>query len=319
MLDTNWNAIYGFWLVAEHGSFRKAAEALPRGSVQALHKRVRQLERGDNLNVKLLRSRGVKGVELTEAGLRLHRLLNSVFRPFDEVVTGLRSEDVGHLSIGLSNYASFNYLPAILARFQKRFPRVAVRLRIGETDDVVAMLERAEGDLGICSPPDRYHSLVIKAWCRMPLCLLAPQDHRLTREPITWENLLEEPIIVFDRTTSLRHSLETLLTRLGIFAKLQVSAEVSRVDLAVAAVRAGMGVAIVPMGPEYRKLTAGLRELPPPAGLPEIGQAVIYREDRYLPRYMKSFVEIASRVIKESKTIRAPRAKPQTKAARAHA
>jgi DNA-binding transcriptional LysR family regulator len=153
----------------------------------------------------------------------------------------------------------------------------------------------------------------------MPLCLLAPQDHRLTREPITWENLLEEPIIVFDRTTSLRHSLETLLTRLGIFAKLQVSAEVSRVDLAVAAVRAGMGVAIVPMGPEYRKLTAGLRELPPPAGLPEIGQAVIYREDRYLPRYMKSFVEIASRVIKESKTIRAPRAKPQTKAARAHA
>jgi DNA-binding transcriptional LysR family regulator len=191
-----------------------------------------------------------------------------------------------------------------------------VRLRIGETDDVVAMLERAEGDLGICSPPDRYHSLVIKAWCRMPLCLLAPKDYQFPREPITWQKLLEEPIIVFDRTTSLRHSLETLLTHLGIFAKLRVSAEVSRVDLAVAAVRAGMGVAIVPMGPEYRKLTAGLQELSPPAGLPDIGQAVIYREDRYLPRYMKAFVEIASRVIKESRTSGPPRRPPRAKSKR---
>lgn len=312
MIDSNWNAIYGFWLVAEHGSFRKAAEALPRGSVQALHKRVRQLERGDSLNVKLLRSRGVKGVELTEAGHRLHRLLNSVFRPFDEVVTGLRAEDVGNLSIGLSNFASFNYLPAILARFHKRFPKVSVRLRLGETDDVVAMLERAEGDLGICSPPERYHSLVIKSWVRMPLTVLAPPGHRLTRQVVTWENLLKEPIIVFDRTTSLRHSLETLLTRLGIFGKLQVAAEVSRVDLAVASVRAGLGVAIIPMGPEYRKLTVGLRELPPPEGLPEIGQAIIYREDRYLPRYMKAFVEIASRVMVKGETggsRRKPRAK----------
>lgn len=297
MVDTNWNAIYGFWLVAEQGSFRKAAEALPRGSVQALHKRVRQLEHSDNLNVKLLRSRGVKGVELTEAGHRLHRLLNSVFRPFDEVVSELRADDIGNLSIGLSNYASFNYLPSILPEFHKRFPRVSVRLRLGETDDVLAMLERAEGDLGICSPPERYHSLVIKAWRRMPLALLALPNHRLTRERITWESLLEEPIIIFDRTTSLRHSLETLLTRLGIFAKLHVSAEVSRVDLAVAAVRAGMGVAIVPMGPEYRKLIAGLQELPPPKGLPEIGQAILYREDRHVPCYMKAFVTIASRVM----------------------
>jgi DNA-binding transcriptional LysR family regulator len=159
------------------------------------------------------------------------------------------------------------------------------------------MLERAEGDLGICSPPERYHSLVIKAWRRMPLALLAPPHHRLTRGSITWESLLEEPIIIFDRSTSLRHSLETLLTRLGIFAKLHVSAEVSRVDLAVAAVRAGMGVAIVPMGPEYRKLTAGLEELPPPKGLPEIGQAILYREDRHVPRYMKAFVNIASRIM----------------------
>lgn len=297
MLDTNWNAVYGFWLVAEHGSFRKAAEALPRGSVQALHKRVRQLEHSDNLNVKLLRSRGVRGVELTEAGHRLHRLLNSVFRPFDEVVSELRAEDMGSLSIGLSNFASFNYLPSILPEFHRRFPRVSVRLRLGETDDVLAMLERAEGDLGICSPPERYHSLVIKAWRRMPLALLAPPNHRLTRLPVTWENLLEDPIVIFDRTTSLRHSLETLLTRLGIFARLQVAAEVSRVDLAVAAVRAGMGVAIVPMGPEYRKLIAGLHELPPPKGLPEIGQAILYREDRHVPRYMKAFVNIAARVM----------------------
>ncbi len=298
MIDTNWNAVYGFWLVAQHGSFRKAAEALPRGSVQALHKRVRQLEQSDSLNVKLLRSRGVKGVELTEAGRKLHKLLNPVFRPFDEIISELRTEDVGNLTIGLSNYASFNYLPAALPEFHKRYPKVSVKLRVGETDELMAMLERAEGDLSICSIPERYHSIVIKARRHMPPRLLVPQGHRLTREPITWENLLREPIIILDRSTTLRRSLEAALTHLGLFAKLHIVAEMPRVHLAVEAVRAGMGVAIVPTGPEYGKLIRGLQDLKPPKGLPGIRLAIMYRNDRYVPRYMRAFIEIAERVMK---------------------
>ena len=56
--------MYGFWLVAEHHSFAHAARALPFGSTQALHKRVRTLENRENLNMRLLRSRGVKGVSI---------------------------------------------------------------------------------------------------------------------------------------------------------------------------------------------------------------------------------------------------------------
>ena len=297
MIDTNWNATYGFWLVAQHGSFRKAAEALPRGSVQALHKRVRQLEHSSSLNVKLLRSRGVKGVELTEAGRTLHKVLNPVFRPFDEIISELRTEDIGNLTIGLSNYAAFNYLPSVLPEFHKRFPKVSVKLRVGETSELMAMLERAEGDLSICSVPEQYHSLVVKARRHMPLSLLVPPGHRLTQNPITWRRLLQEPIIILDRTTSHRHYLDALWTRLGIFSKLQISVEVPRVHLAVDAVRAGMGVAIVPTGPEYRKLVSGLQELKPPKGLSGIKIAIMYRSDRYVPAYMRAFVDIAEKVM----------------------
>jgi LysR family cys regulon transcriptional activator len=254
---------------------------------------VRQLETAENLNVRLLRSRGVKGVELTEAGRRLHRLLSSVFRPIGEVVAELRAEDVGEINVGLSNYASFNYLPEILAPFRQRFPRVSMRLRVGETDDVLGWLEKSECDIGICPPPQSYHSLVIPAVAPMPVALLVPPGHRLTRGRVTWERLLEDPIVVFDRSTSLRHSMESLFTHLGIFGRLEIAAEVSRVDLATAAVRAGLGAAVTPMGPAYRKLAFGLKKLQPPPGLHVANQAVIYREDRYVPQYMQGFVDVA--------------------------
>jgi DNA-binding transcriptional LysR family regulator len=76
-----------------------------------------------------------------------------------------------------------------------------------------------------------------------------------------------------------------------------MAAEISRMDLAIAAVRADMGIAIAPMGTEYQKLTAGLLELPVPKGLPEVGQGIVYREDRYVPRYMEGFIEITSGVM----------------------
>jgi DNA-binding transcriptional LysR family regulator len=102
MPDINWNAVYGFWLVAEHGSFAAAARSLPRGSVQALQKRVRGLEKKHNLNLRLLRSRGAKGVELTEAGRRLYELLNPVFESFDALAGELRDEASGPLTVAMS-------------------------------------------------------------------------------------------------------------------------------------------------------------------------------------------------------------------------
>jgi DNA-binding transcriptional LysR family regulator len=80
MVDINWNAVYGFWLVSKYGSFAEAARALPRGTVQGLNKRVRQLESEQNLNLKPFRSRGIKGVELTESGRRLVALVDPVYR-----------------------------------------------------------------------------------------------------------------------------------------------------------------------------------------------------------------------------------------------
>src|SRR5579872_5078812 len=104
MHNINWNAVYGFCLVSEHHSFAHAARALPFGSIQALHKRVRTLESKENLNLKLLRSRGVKGIELTEAGQRVFQLVAPVFRDFERLTAELRGEDSGSLHIAATAF-----------------------------------------------------------------------------------------------------------------------------------------------------------------------------------------------------------------------
>ena len=108
--DVNWNAVYSFWLVAQCGSFAEASRRLPSGTIQGLHKRVRQLEGESGLRLRLLKSRGVKGVELTEAGRQLQQLVNPVFCSFDQLTAELRGELTGTLRVATTALGAFNYI-----------------------------------------------------------------------------------------------------------------------------------------------------------------------------------------------------------------
>jgi DNA-binding transcriptional LysR family regulator len=123
MLDINWNALHSSWLVSEHGSFAAAARAAPHGTAQASFKRVKQLEDSHNLNLKLFRSHGskrshgAKGVELTEAGLKLRRFLDPVSRSLDAITSDLRGEDSGSMVVAAVPYAAYNYGNEVIRHF----------------------------------------------------------------------------------------------------------------------------------------------------------------------------------------------------------
>ena len=297
MRQINWNAIYGFWLVAEHGSFAAAAKQLPYGSVQALHKRVRQLESDENLNLKLFRSRGVKGVQLTEAGRRLHELVDPLFKPFELFAAELRGEDAGRLVVALSSYAEYHYIPGVLNTFHQRFPKVTVKLQACEPLEAINSIERSLADVGFCSPWHTPHLVTVRARAPIPLEILAPRSARLGSEPLTWPQILDAPFVLLDRSSVIRQVFDDFLRRKNLLAKLRVAAEVNKFELAVDAVAAGFGVAIVPVGPRPIRGLRGVRRLKPPPGLAEVDIAVLCREDLYMPRYMKAFVEIAANAI----------------------
>src|SRR5579872_2085562 len=149
MTEINWNALYGFWLVAESHSFAAASRALRQDSSQALHKRVRKLE--EDFKLRLLRSRGAKGVELTEGGRRIFELVSPIFRDIDRLAAELRGEDSGPLHLAASDFTAHDFVPDILAVFCPMFPRVSVHLHMREPQEVVALAESGRIDFGMCA------------------------------------------------------------------------------------------------------------------------------------------------------------------------
>jgi len=298
MRDMNWNAMYTLWLVARCGSFAEAARRMPGTTAQALHKRVRQLEWEAGLNLKLLRSRGVKGVELTEAGRRLLEMVDPVFTSLPMLAADLRKEDSGPLSLATTGFAAYNFLPRILEEFRGRFPEVTVSVRVRSESDVIAMAETGQVDLGIGALSGRLDRLAVAARAPLTIQLVAPSRLRWGSARPGWAEVLRRPLVLHERVSVLRIALEEVLSRRNMMAQLKIAAEVTTPELLLEMVRAGFGVGIIPLGPRLAESLDGLSIQPLPEGLARIDLGVFHKPKRYVPGYMKAFLETAASVIR---------------------
>ncbi len=217
----NWSAVHSFWLVAKCGSFAEAARRLQGGAVQGLHKRVRLLEGESGLRLKLLKSRGVKGVELTEAGRQIQSLVDPVFSAFELLVNELRHEDAGPLRLATTALGAYNYVPLILGEFRTGFPHVTVSVRVRSEADVIGLAEAGLVDFAIAAAPSKESNLKVAARTRIAFQLVAPGEHRWPGK-LTWAHVLEQPLIVPERVSGIRVSLEELLTRRKLLAQLRI-------------------------------------------------------------------------------------------------
>jgi DNA-binding transcriptional LysR family regulator len=294
--DINWNAVYGFWLVAERGSFAAAARTLPRGSVQALHKRVRTLESEQHLNLPLLRSRATKGVELTEAGQRLFDLASPAFRAFEGLTAEIRREDTGPLLLAGTVFGSNSYVAKIVSQFSPQFPCVSIHLTLREPLDVIRMVESGEVDFGICSPTSALTDCEAKVRIPMRSTVILPRGHRLSKGIPSWRELVKESLILPERGSLLTKIFEDLIEQQGLSSAIRVTAQMTTPELSAAAVRAGLGVALVATGPGSLPKLRGMLRVDPPPGLAKMSLSILCRKKRYLPKYMRHFLAVASRV-----------------------
>lgn len=319
MSDLNWNAVYGFWLVARHGSFTAAARALPRGSVQALHKRIRQLEGPENLALRLLKSRGVKGVELTEAGRRLYEHADGIFRSFGPLVEELRGEDGGPLAVGVTSFVSTSFMPAILNAYYPLFPHVALRVIVRDSSiDVFRLVEEGQVDFAICSPPQVSRRLHASLSVPLQVELISRVGEWHARDNgLSWERIISEPLVLLDRSNLVREAFEAVLYRRGILSQLRIGAEVSNPDLALEAVKAGYGSAIIPIGPRLLSGVPGIDRKPLPRGLSSFRICILHSSFGYLPRYAREFLSACEHVL--SKGLSVPIARALAARARAQA
>jgi Transcriptional regulator len=239
-----------FVTVAETESFTRAATRL--GLTQpAISLQIRRLE--DHLDRRLF-DRNQGGVHLTVQGGDLLPQARRLLAVNDEIVAGLSETEVeGDVRFGAPEDIASTHLPTIIARFAERHPRVRLSVTCDFTANLMTALSQGRIDLALVK--------------RRP----APRasDERVFEERLVW--LARDPGLFDARPVSLivaptpdayrARALDALQAAGVGFREAFVSPSLAG---QLAAVRAGLGVAIVPATLAPRDLVVAGSLLPEP-------------------------------------------------------
>jgi len=142
-----------FVAVAEALNYRRAAEQL-RVAQPALSKQIKDLEA--EVGARLL-NRNTGGVSLTDAGATLLEEARDILERVEMAGTATREAEAGRggrLTIGSLGTISASFLPASLATFRSRYPRVEVNLHETAVPDQMAALKAGIVQLAFTTDQD---------------------------------------------------------------------------------------------------------------------------------------------------------------------
>lgn len=187
--------------VAEHRSFRRAAEAL--GICQSsISKRVRNLE--DVLGVDLF-DRHHAGVTVTDAGRQFFAHIKMALHLLDSAVSsaGMAGRvETGSLRIGLFCSLASGFLPELLRSYSAKHPQIEVSIVEGQPSENLARLRAEELDIVfVMGQPIERDCDVARLWSERVFVVL-PDTHALCgRDVIDWDDLKTEHFILSQTET----------------------------------------------------------------------------------------------------------------------
>ena len=235
-----------FLKVAELGSFSRAADALFL-TQPTVSEHVRALE--DELGVQLLDRLG-RGTTPTHAGVLLMghaRRLLALAREARQAIEQFQGRVSGELVLGGSTIPGEYLLPALIGAFRAKYPDVSIALRIGGSRQVQDWVERGEVEIGVVGAAPASRALEARPLAADELVLVVPPEHPwVARKSVSLEDVVREPLIVRERGSGSRQSLEQALEAKGLdLGAFRVVGEIASTQAVKQSVRAGVGVSFV--------------------------------------------------------------------------
>jgi len=235
-----------FLKVAELGSFSRAADALFL-TQPTVSEHVRTLE--DELGVQLLDRLG-RGTTPTKAGVLLlgyARRLLALSKEARQAIEQFQGRMTGELVVGGSTIPGEYVLPALIGAFRTKYPEVSIALRIAGSRQVQEWVEQGHVEVGVVGVMPSSRVLESRPLMDDDLILAVPPEHPwVARKTVTVEDVKREPLILRERGSGSRETLENGLKALGqALENFHVIAEIASTQAVKQAVRAGLGVSFV--------------------------------------------------------------------------
>ncbi len=226
-------------------SLTAAAERL-HTSQPGISRQIRELE--DELGVEIFVRRGKRVVDLTDPGRILAEIADRVLQEVDNLRTAaaeFHDQEAGALVIAATHTQARYALPAVVAQFKTRFPRVRLSLVQGSPSQIAEMTLAGTADIGIATEAlDGYARLLALPGYTWQHAVVVPHDHPLAREPrLSLEALARYPLITYDPAFAGRTHIDEAFAARELKADVVLAAIDS--DVIKTYVELGLGVGII--------------------------------------------------------------------------
>ena len=211
--------------------FSAAAKRVHR-TQSAISLQIAKLE--DRLNTKLL-ERSTRALSLTSSGETFISYARRILELADEAVLAVTSPaEATRLRVGFAEYLVPQHLHTLLARFRRAHPNCELSLVLGSGSELLDAVDRGELDIVVAGPE-------------------ADDGRLLWEEPLVWTGAMD---VMDDRTApielvlmhppcSYRQIAFDALTKAATPWKLSIDA--NSVQAVQSAIRAGLGVSVLPL------------------------------------------------------------------------
>lgn len=234
--------VRSFVTLAEQLHFGRAARLLNL-SQPALTKQIRRLE--EEVGGALL-IRNQHGTQLTALGREFLRGARSAVRDFDDLLERVRRMalgETGHLRIGFG-FHTFELVPRIVVRLTKSVPSIEISLRDMSTAEQIEALRSEKLDLGFVRlpVPGEFETQPVIEDSVMLVSSLAANCPAAP----SLESCRDKPFVLIsrERSPTFHHHVLTLCAKHGFHPR--IVQEVPEVTTALALVRAGLGLTMIP-------------------------------------------------------------------------
>lgn len=291
MVRPTLNELAAFTAIAEHRSFRKAADAIGV-SRSALSHALGGLEQ--NLGVRLL-NRTTRSVSLTQAGAQLLASIKPVLKDLDtafDALAEVRGAPAGPLRINANVSAARLLLREVVPQFLSRYPHVELDL---VSDGRMVDIVEAGFDAGIRlaeAVPQDMIAVRFGGDVRF-IAVASPAYLALQAAPTTPDELRQHRCIRQRLPSGKRYSWEFSKHRQEMIIDVPGPLTLDDNDLMVQAAAAGLGIAYVPEAFAREALKSGrlvavLADWCPP--IP--GLTLYYPGNRHMPSTLRAFVDV---------------------------
>ncbi len=280
--------------IADNGLNITAAAEKLYTSQPGVSKQLKLLE--EELGLQLFARKGKSLGSITPAGQQVIDRARLIMREVENIrslASDFFHEDDGSLSIATTHTQARYVLPEVISEFRKRYPKVALNLHQGTSEQIADMVAANNIDFAIATGSRQlFTDLLLVPSYHWDRKIVVPNGHALTKleRNITLHDLAEHPLVTYVFSFGGQSSLKRAFADEALEPDVVFTARDA--DVIKTYVRMGLGVGIVASMAEDCDDQKDLTAIDAAGLFPRSTTWIGFRKDAVLRRYMLDFIQL---------------------------